>query len=149
MARRELNDPVGVFRFVVEVDGLQVGGFSEVSGLDVELETEKVLEGGLNNYVHHLPKRVSGGKLILKRGIVPTDSGLLNWFNDCINGAITRKSGIVMLLNLEGLPVREWVFYGAYPVKVIGPQLNAQGQGSVAIETIELVYGKMHVYPGG
>lgn len=149
MARQGIDDPVGVFRFIVEVDGLQVGGFSEVTGLYVEIETEKVLEGGLNNYVHQIPKRVSGGKLILKRGIVPGQSELLTWFNDCANGKFTRKSGIVMLLDLEGSPVRQWVFYGAYPVKVAGPQLNAQGQGSVAIETIELVYGKLHVYPGG
>ena len=43
------------YNFKVELDSLVVGGFTEVSGLQVETEVEDYREGGLNNYIHRLP----------------------------------------------------------------------------------------------
>ena len=40
-------DPYLGFRFLVEIEGLIVGGFSEVSGLQAETEFEEVREGGV------------------------------------------------------------------------------------------------------
>jgi len=40
---------------LVEINGLVVGGFSEVSGLEVEIDVEEYREGGKNEYVHYLP----------------------------------------------------------------------------------------------
>jgi phage tail-like protein len=43
----ERNDPYLSFRFLVEIQGLIVGGFSEVAGLQAETETEDIQEGAL------------------------------------------------------------------------------------------------------
>jgi phage tail-like protein len=42
------TDPFLSFNFKVEVDGAPLGGFNEVTGLDIETETEKFMQGGEN-----------------------------------------------------------------------------------------------------
>jgi phage tail-like protein len=133
------NYPPGVFRFSVEIDGLTVGGFSEVSGLNIEIETEQIREGGLNNFVHNLPKKVKYNNLVLKRGMTVGDD-LLKWFTQCKDGNITRKNGAVTLMDREGKVAKIWVFVSAYPVKLLAPNLNSKSDSDVAIETIELVH---------
>ena len=73
------NDPYLGFKFLVEIEGLVVGGFSEVTGLQVETEVETYREGGLNEYVHKLagPTRYPSN-LVLKHGMTesrPCGSG--------------------------------------------------------------------------
>ncbi|HEX2927232.1 MAG TPA: phage tail protein [Ruminiclostridium sp.] len=138
------KDPVGVYRFKVEIDGLQVGGFSEVQGLEMELETEEIKEGGLNNLVHKLPKKIKFSNLIFKKGVT-SNSELINWFNNCITGTVNRKNGSVTLNDSEGNPVISWIFLGAYPVKCSWSSLNAKGSQEVAIETVEFIHSGLRI----
>lgn len=135
------KDPVGVFRFKVEIDGLEVGGFSDVSGLDAEIETYEYAEGGRNDFKHIFPKGQKYPRLVLKRGII--DYTLYQWYSDCVactNGLKSlRKNGAVHLLDREGNDFMIWSFTGAYPVKCAGPQLKSTGN-EIAIETYELVH---------
>ena len=57
-------DPYLGFRFLVEIQGLIVAGFSEVGGLQAEIETFEYREGGLNDYAHHLPGPVRYPNLV-------------------------------------------------------------------------------------
>ncbi len=124
------------FRFLVEIDGIIVGGFSEVSGLNVETETELIEEGGVNDYVHKLPKKTKYSNLTLKRGL--TDSDVLwSWHRDVVKGNFKRKSGAIIMLDDEGNSKWRWNFKEAYPVKWTGPDLQA-ANSTVAIEILEL-----------
>ena len=49
------RDPYQGFNFLIEIEGLLTGGFSEVTGLESEIEVEEYREGGLNQYIHQLP----------------------------------------------------------------------------------------------
>jgi len=132
------EDPYLNFRFLLEIDGLIRGGFSEVSGLQVEVDTEDYQEGGVNDFVHKLPKGVRHQHLILKRGI--TDSAVLwKWHEDVVNGKIEFKSGRIIILDYEGKEKLQWRFKDAFPVKWAGPDFRADGN-NVAIETIELIH---------
>ncbi|MBE9593547.1 MAG: phage tail protein [Proteobacteria bacterium] len=134
----ERKDPYLSFRFLVEIQGLIVGGFSEVSGLQAETEIEEIREGGVNDYVHKLPKITKYPNITLKRGI--TDSDVLwNWHQDVVNGIIKRKSGFIILLDGEGNEKWRWYFEDAYPVKWLGPDLKADSN-TVAVETLELAH---------
>lgn len=126
------------FRFWVEIDGLLVGGFSEVSGLSSETELEEYREGGLNGYVHHFPKGTKFSPIVLKRGIT-TASDLWDWYAAVTAGTITRKHGSVIMQNVAGLEMCRWNFFHAYPSKWNGPELSSMSN-SVAIESIELVH---------
>ena len=134
----ERNDPYVSFRFLVEIQGLIVGGFSEVSGLQAETETEDMREGGVNNYVHKLPKVTKYPNITLKRGI--TDSDVLwRWHRDVVNGKIERRTGYVILLGSEGNDSSGYVFEDAYPVKWTGPDFKADNN-AISIEALELVH---------
>lgn len=134
----ERKDPYLSFRFLVEIEGLVVGGFSEVSGLQAETQVEEYREGGVNDFIHKLPKETRYPNLTLKRGI--TDSDVLwKWHQDVVNGKVARKSGYIVLLDSEGNESWRWNFIDAYPTKWVGPDLGADSN-TVAFETIELVH---------
>jgi phage tail-like protein len=139
------KDPLPDYNFAVEIEGLVAGGFSEVSGLEVELELQDYREGGVNGFIH---KRAGPAKyasnLVLKRGI--TDVKILwNWYWDVVQGTVDRKNVSILLMDDSGEEKRRWNFAGAYPVKWTGPSLNAKNN-EVAIEALELVHnGLMNV----
>jgi phage tail-like protein len=137
-ARDGSKDPYLGCRFVVEIDSLTVGGFSEVSGLVVEVETEDYQEGGVNDYVHKLPKGIKYPNLVLKRGITDSDE-LWKWYEDVVNGKIKHKNGSIILLDSEGNVKRTWTFEDVYPIKWTGPDFKADNS-AIAIESLELVH---------
>ena len=92
------NDPYLSFRFRVEIENISVASFSEVSGLQIEMETEAYREGGVNDFVHNFPKGIKYQPLVLKRGI--TDSNdLWKWYKDVMDGKISRKDVTVVLMD--------------------------------------------------
>lgn len=129
---------VGAFRFKVELDALIVGGFSEVQGLEVQTEVEEVREGGLNGYVHRLPKGTRYSSIVLKRGL-SSSPVLWSWYEQTIQGTITRKNGSIILLRQNGTEMCRWNFFGAYPIRWSGPTFNALAS-DLAIESIELAH---------
>jgi len=146
MSVGQRSDPFPDARFLVEIDSLVVAGFSEVSGLEVELETEEYAEGGVNTHTHSLPTRFDYPNLVLERGV--TDSrALWQWIEDALNGRIERKSGRVILLDSIGQEQWGWEFHEAYPAKWSGPELDAD-RASVAIETLELTHNGITVMEG-
>jgi phage tail-like protein len=133
------TDPFLSYRFLVEIENLVVAGFSEVSGLQVEVDVQDYQEGGLNAYVHKLagPARYPSN-LSLKRGLTRGDM-LWNWHQEVTRGIIKRKNGSIVLLDSTGQEQWRWNFVEAFPVRWIGPGLRA-GAAEVAVETLELVH---------
>ncbi|PKM82004.1 MAG: phage tail protein [Firmicutes bacterium HGW-Firmicutes-14] len=138
MSMASRKDPYAGFMFLVEVGGLVVGGFSEVSGINAETEVEEYREGGVNDYVHRLPKITKYPNLILKRGITDSDT-LWKWYRNVAAGKVERKNGSVILLDYAGNEKWRWNFSQAYPVKWSGPDLKADNS-LVAVETLELAH---------
>ncbi|WP_168121136.1 phage tail protein [Paenibacillus sp. HB172176] len=140
--RSKYNDVASAYHFWVELDGILVAGFSEVSGLEAETEFDEYREGGVNGYVHKLPKGVKFPNLVLKRGLTKSPA-LWNWYESSIDGKLTRKSGAIVLQNPDGTEFGRWNFYDAYPVKWSGPQLNA-ATSDVAFESVEIAHSGLY-----
>jgi len=131
-------DPYVGFRFRVEVLGLQVGGFSQVTGLEREVQTEDFREGGVNDYTHKLATVTRYPNLSLRRGIADATE-LWQWHQDVVNGKIERRQISVVLTDALGSEKWRWVFDKAYPVKWSGSELNAT-TNTVFVENIEFVH---------
>ena len=133
------KDPFLGYNFAVEIEGLVAGGFSEVSGLQTEIEVQEYREGGVNEYIH---KRAGPAKypsnLVLKRGITDVRT-LWNWYWDVAQGKIERKNVSVLLMDSAGQEKLRWNFEKAYPVKWVGPDLKGT-TSEVAVETLELAH---------
>ncbi len=139
MAVGQRTDPYLSFNFLVEIEGLVVGGFTEVTGLQVETEVEDYREGGQNDYIHKLPGPTRyPSNLVLKHGLTDAET-LWEWHQQVTQGNIQRKNGSIVLLNSTGEETWRWNFVGAYPARWSGPDLRA-GTAEVSVETLELVH---------
>ena len=132
------SNPYAAYNFLIEIEGIITGGFSEVSGLDIETEVEFIKEGGANDIEYKLPKGTKYSNITLKRGITDFDT-FWRWYNDIINGKIKRKDGLIFLCNQTGIPMVTWGFVDAYPIKLDGPSLNAT-TNTIATETLTLAH---------
>jgi phage tail-like protein len=130
--------PYQTFNFAVELEGVLVGGFTEVTGLESTIEVEEYREGGVNGFVHHLPGRTSYSNLTLRHGLTSLGT-LWNWYSDTTEGVISRRNGTIMLLNTQQVPVMWWNFRNALPVRWTGPTFNATSD-EVGVEELELTH---------
>ncbi|GAB5417897.1 MAG: hypothetical protein Crog4KO_23550 [Crocinitomicaceae bacterium] len=138
--------PATGFYFKIEVAGItdtSDNSFKEVSGLEVEQGSEKLVEGGVNDYTWEVPTQVNAGKLVLKRGVCSTKSGLITWVEDTIktdySSPITLKNIIVKLFDEKGSPMITWTFNDARPVKYSVGDLDSM-KNEILVETLEFKY---------
>jgi phage tail-like protein len=142
------RDPHLGLRFWVEIDGIEVAGFTECSGLKMETEVFEYSEGGLNTYTHKLPVRTKYGNITLKRGL-NEGQDLYHWYRRTMDGKTNRRDAggkpkgknlsIIVYGPYGDTPVERWDLRGAYPVKWTGPDLKTE-RGAVAIETLEIAH---------
>ena len=157
--------------FYFEVSFTPKGGspdtaFQEVSGISSELDTEEVVEGGENRFVHQLPKGVKHPKLVVKRGIAELESPLVKWCQSILENfttPIVPKQIVVSLFQTQKkedsprpsfrfkdlknavsgidakIPIRTWNFANAYPVNWEVEDFNST-KNDIAIEKIDFVY---------
>jgi phage tail-like protein len=109
----------------------------------MEISTEPIEEGGLNSYVHIVPKASRHGNLVLKRGIIAMESDLTDWCKSTLQGDLSTliepKTVLVQLLNEKGEVACMWRFNNAYPVKWVVDNLSST-KNDLVIESIELAY---------
>jgi phage tail-like protein len=131
-------DPYFGFRFRILIQSIIEGGFSEFSGLQVTTQVEDFIEGGVNSFVHKLPKETTFANLVLKKGLADSDV-LWKWHKDVIANNFERHDVQIFLLNSNNKEVRQWSFRKAFPVKWTGPEFKADSN-TVAFETLELAH---------
>jgi phage tail-like protein len=134
----------GKFKFSVEGVG-EIGAFTEVAGLTVEVDVVEIKEGGQNHFMHKLPGITKWPNIVLKRGITDSDN-LFEWFaktsGDGFAGegnVLTRTQGQITVTDSMGEPVRAWTFEEAFPVKWTGPSLTSSST-AVAVEELEIAH---------
>lgn len=132
------RNPYMGYRFLVEFEGVTIGGFSDVSGLQAETKVTTFKEGGVNDHIHKIPEGTEHPNLVLKRGI--TDSRLLwLWHRGVVLGKVIRRNIFVVLLDAQGDERWRWLFINAYPVKWVGPDLKADS-AAVGLESVEIAH---------
>ena len=123
--------------FQVDWGGGRIG-FTEVSGLEAEIETIEYREGTSKEYTPIIIPGIKKYKNItLKRGIMLGDNDLFEWFDTVKPGEAEHRDITISLLNENYEPVVVWKVKDAFPVKLEGPILNAS-DSEIAIETLEL-----------
>lgn len=116
--------------------------FQSVTGLDVQMETESIREGGENRFEHVVPVRTKYTDLILKRGLLSpkTKSGLTNWCQRAFDRyEIIPINLEVHLLNEAHDAMMKWEVIHAWPKNWKLGEFNAE-RSEVLLETLELNY---------
>ena len=96
------NDPYGEFNFLVTINGISDdgtsvrGGFSEVTGLEVEIVPVEYRTGNDPSLAtRKLPGLHKFTNITLKRGVIG-DLALWNWINGVLNGNVRRADGSIL-----------------------------------------------------
>lgn len=113
-------------------------GFSECTGLELGFDIEEFKEGGNNGTALRFPTRAKWTNIRLKRGVALSDD-LWLWHYGFVQGVVTRRDGVVTLLDEQQNPVKVWAFKRGLPVRWTGPSLNA-AQSQVAVEELEIAH---------
>jgi phage tail-like protein len=146
---RPNKNPYSAFNFLVEIDGVQIAAFQEVTGLDSENTPIEYREGADPiNTVRKLVGIEKYPNVTCKRGITGS-TDLWNWRKEVRDGgtAFPPTRSVVIKLQDEQhslTPVYQWTLTNAWCCKLTGPSLNAKGN-EIAIETMELAYERIDI----
>ena len=131
--------------FLLEVDGVEIGMFASISGLQVTVQTEDVVEGGQNGFARKLPGRMEWPNITLSRGLIQADN-LFDWLNKtsgegfaASGNKLKRCTGAITALAADGSRLRSWNLSGCFPVRWKGPDFNVTSD-DVLSEELEIAH---------
>jgi phage tail-like protein len=131
--------PLPKFHFQVKWDK-NVMLFQEVSGLDVESTPVEYRHGDSPAFsAIRMPGIKKYGNVTLKKGVFKSDNKFWDWFNQIKMNTIKRVPVTISLLDEAGKPVMVWTLTNAWPTKITGTDLKAEGK-EVAVECIEIAH---------
>jgi phage tail-like protein len=130
------QDPVRNFRFRVEIDGLPIAAFSEVTINPTTTDVIEYREGTDPTHVRKLPGLTRYGAVTLKRGVT-TSRDLFEWHKQITAGQTARKNVAIVVLDETGADLARYAVSNAWPAKYDPGDLNAKGN-DVFIEALEL-----------
>ena len=110
--RRE-TDHLGAFNFLVEIEGIETGGFRSVRGLSGEIDVVEFRDGA-DQFVQKVPGVARFGDIVLEHGYVGTTE-LLEWWESIRQGGGDRRSMSIVLLDEARNEVRRWNCFGCWP----------------------------------
>lgn len=134
-----IENPLGNYRFRVEMADIEPVSFSEVKMPDSELDVVEYRDGSEpTKSVRKLPGLVKHSDLILKRGMTKS-LDVYEWFKTNKNGSVDKRTIVVTILDESGEACIKWKFRNCWPKKYVGPTLNASSSEYVIEETVLVV----------
>jgi phage tail-like protein len=139
--------PLPKFHFQVKWDA-NVMSFQEISGLDIQSEEIKYRHGDSPEFsVLKMPGLKKVGNVTMKKGIFKGDNKFWDWFKEIKMNTIKRLPVTISLLDEAGAPTMVWTLANAWPTKITGTDMKAEGN-EVAIESIEIVHEGLTIANG-
>ncbi len=133
--------PHGKFRYKVEIDGLEAGGFSEASGFDASIDVIEYREGDMVQTPMKVPGLKKYGNITLKQGVA--DSMVMyEWMIAGVEGEVERKTITITILDETETAAASWQVINAWPTKYTAPDFNATSS-EIAIESVEIAHEGM------
>ena len=120
--------------------GDQEMSFQEVTGLDAQSEEIKYRTGNSPIFsVIKMPGLIKYSNVTMKKGIFKGDNKFWDWFVQIKQNTIKRIDITISLLDETDNPAMVWKLKNAWPTKISGYELKAEGN-EVAVESIEIVH---------
>jgi phage tail-like protein len=140
MAATEKGEALAASYFYVELSGLSVVAFRELSGIGSENDVivqHQVNAQGKATYVK-VPGKLNWNNIVLKKGI-DTDMSLWTWRNDVVTKGVDgqKKDGQIYIVDVEGNQKTTWKFVGAWPCSYM--------IGTMVPDTNEMLLEEIHL----
>ena len=122
--------------------------FQEIAGLETETTPIEYRAGNSKPFnVIKMPGLIKSGNVTLKKGIFAKDNAFWKWFSQLKLNVIKRETVTIQLLDENGAATMVWTLTNAWPSKITGTDLKAEGN-EVAVETLEIAYEKLTIANG-
>jgi len=122
--------------------------FQRVSGLDVENEPIEYRSGDSPTFSRvSMPGMLKYSRVTMEKGIFSKDNKMWDWFSEIKMNTIKRKPITISLLDEGGSPTMVWKLENAYPTKITGTDLDAEGN-DVAVEKIVIAHEGLTIENG-
>lgn len=132
--------PLPKFSFSVDIAGVGNIPFQEVSGLNTDTQDIEYRSGDSKmSSTIKLPGLIGNGNVTCRKGIVANDNRFWDWFTQIKMNTIKRRTVTITLMDERARPTKVWKLSNAYPTKVTGTDLIADGN-EVAIEALEFAH---------
>jgi phage tail-like protein len=143
------EDIYRAYNFKLMIGSLELGAFTEVTGLEVRIEAVPFREGGAGwSGIRKLMGRVDIGDVTLKYGLT-RNTELWSWVQKLAKGEVDQRNVSIILMGQDGKTVlTRWDLIDAWITSWRGAKLDAMGQ-ETAIEEVTLVAEKLTRGTGG
>ena len=135
------TDALVAQHFAIEIGGIEIAQFSEVSGLATEVDVIELKENTSDGkpIIHKLPGAEKPPTITLKRA-KSASKDLYDWHKAMLDGKVSdaRKEGSIVLKDFEGAEVSRYNFYNAWVSKVSMGTLKS-GSNEVLMEEVSIV----------
>jgi phage tail-like protein len=135
------TDALAGYHFSIEIDGVSIAQFQEVSGIASELDVIDLQQNTSDGkaVIHKLPGNRKPPTITLKRG-KNASKDIWDWHEKIFQGKVSdaRKNGSVVLYAYDHSEVGRYNFVNAWPSKVSMGTLKA-GANEVLMEEVTLV----------
>ncbi len=135
------TDALAGYHFSIEIDGVSIAQFQEVSGITSELDVIELKENTKDGkyILHKLPGNRKPPTITLKRA-KNASTDLWDWHQKAYQGKISdaRKNGSVVVHGYDNAEVSRFNFVNAWPSKVSTSALKA-GANEVLMEEVTIV----------
>lgn len=132
-------------RFLFELDGVEIGIFREITGLQVTVAVEEFREGGQNGFSHRVPGRMTWPNVVFKRGVTQSNA-LFDWLNKssgegfaAASNKLTRSTGAITAVAGDGTRLRAWELIDVFPVRWKGPDFAVESRDPLE-EELEITH---------
>lgn len=138
-------DPLASYSFFVDITGVTVAQFKEVTGLGISVGIVENRSNQLKGQpiLQKMPGSVKYDDIHLSRGKV-ADPAFWTWMKTVQEGKISdaRKDGSIILYDYAHGEVTRYNFFDAWPSRVEIGKLTA-GADTVLLETVVLTIGRL------
>jgi phage tail-like protein len=135
------TDALAGYHFSIEIDGVSIAQFQEVSGIVSEVDVIELKENTKDGkyILHKLPGNRKPPSITFKRA-KNSSTDMWDWHQKVYQGKISdsRKNGSVVLYGYDHAEVSRYNFINAWPSKVTMSALKA-GSNEVLMEEVTIV----------
>jgi phage tail-like protein len=135
------NDAIASYHFAVEIDGVEIAQFAEISGITSEMDviefSEVTIDG--KSLIRKVPGKRKPPTITLKRA-KNVSTSLWDWHYQAKQGKVgdCRRNGSIILFDYENGEVARYNFLNAWPSKITMGTLKA-GSNEMLMEECAIV----------
>lgn len=135
------TDALAGYHFSIEIDGVSIAQFQEVSGITSEVDVIDLKENTKDGkyVIHKVPGNRKTPTITLKRA-KSSSKDIWDWYQKVYQGKISdaRKNGSIVLHGYDFQEVSRYNFVNAWPSKITTSALKA-GSNEIVMEEVTIV----------